>query len=218
MRVTIKLKLAAAFGFIIILLVGSATYGIISLSALNDWVSALIEGPAKRLEFALEAKAAELDAIRWQKNALLETDPETARKYYENSARSMNDMLTYASDGEKLSTDDGKPVWDKLIELTKRFTDGSNRVAALHNGGDRGAATALSGGEVRDVVSELEDVFQSLVKLQHASMTQADAARELLDAIVRAGGADVDRRNAGATIAWALEKGRAAPISPEQRA
>ncbi|WP_454851506.1 methyl-accepting chemotaxis protein [Rhizobium binxianense] len=180
MRVTIKLKLAAAFGFIIILLVGSATYEIISLSALNDSVSALIEGPAKRLEFALEAKAAELDAIRWQKNALLETDPETVRKYYENSARSMNDMLTYASDGEKLSTDDGKPVWDKLIELTKRFTDGSNRVAALHNGGDRVAATALSGGEVRDVVSELEDVFQSLVKLQQASMTQADTDTETL--------------------------------------
>ncbi|EJB02162.1 hypothetical protein Rleg9DRAFT_0944, partial [Rhizobium leguminosarum bv. trifolii WSM597] len=50
MRITIKLKLAAAFGFVILLLVGSAVYGIISLSSLNDAVGDLVSGPAKRLE------------------------------------------------------------------------------------------------------------------------------------------------------------------------
>src|SRR3954467_10380744 len=97
MRITIKLKLAAAFGFVILLLVGSAVYGIISLSSLNDAVGDLISGPSKRLELALEAKAAELNAIRWQKNALLEMDPEAARKNYENSAKSMDEMLTFAT-------------------------------------------------------------------------------------------------------------------------
>ena len=93
MRITIKLKLAAAFGFVILLLVGSAVYGIVSLSSLNDAVGNLVDGPAKRLELALEAKTAELNAIRWQKNALLEMDPEVARKDYQNSAKSAASSL-----------------------------------------------------------------------------------------------------------------------------
>ena len=180
MRITIKLKLAAAFGFVILLLVGSAVYGIISLSSLNDAVGDLIAGPSKRLELALEAKAAELDAIRWQKNALLETDIEAARMDYENSAKSMDEMLTFATGGQQLATADGKATWDRLVELSKRFVDGSNKVASIQESGDKVAATAYSGGEVRAIVTEMEDVFSSLVVLQQKSMTQADDDTEIL--------------------------------------
>lgn len=130
MRITIKLKLAAAFGFVILLLVGSAVYGIISLSSLNDAVGNLISGPAKRLELALEAKTAELNAVRWQKNALLEMDPEVARKDYQNSAKSLDEMVVFATSGQQLATAEGKPTWDRLVELAKRFGEGSNKVAS----------------------------------------------------------------------------------------
>jgi len=180
MRITIKLKLAAAFGFVILLLMGSAVFGIISLSSLNDAVGNLIAGPSKSLELALEAKAAELDAIRWQKNALLEMDPETAKKHYENSARSMDEMLAFATGGQQIATADSKPTWDRLIELSKRFVDGSNKVALIHESGDRAGATAYSGGEVRAIVTELEDVFTALVTHQQKAMTQADDDTETL--------------------------------------
>ncbi|MBY2934065.1 methyl-accepting chemotaxis protein [Rhizobium leguminosarum] len=180
MRITIKLKLAAAFGFVILLLVGSAVYGIISLSTLNDAVGNLVAGPAKSLELALEAKAAELSAIRWQKNALLEMDPEVARKNYQNSAKSMDEMLAYAVSGQQLATVDGKPTWDRLIELAKRFTEGSHKVASIQESGDRAGANALSSGEVRALVTELEDVFAALVAQQQKSMAQADDDTETL--------------------------------------
>nr|WP_064249496.1 methyl-accepting chemotaxis protein [Rhizobium leguminosarum]OAP90801.1 chemotaxis protein [Rhizobium leguminosarum] len=180
MRITIKLKLAAAFGFVILLLVGSAVYGIISLSSLNDAVGNLVAGPAKSLELALEAKAAELNAIRWQKNALLEMDPEVAGKNYQNSAKSMDEMLSFATAGEQLATADGKPTWDRLIELARRFTEGSHKVASIQESGDRAGANALSSGEVRAIVTELEDVFASLVTQQQKSMAQADDDTETL--------------------------------------
>jgi len=146
MRITIKLKLAAAFGFVILLLVGSAVYGIISLSLLNDAVGDLVSGPAKRLELALEAQTAELDAVRWQKNALLEMDSEIVKKDYQNSARSVDEMLSFATSGLQLATAEGKPLWDRLIELAKRFDEGSNKVASIQQSGDRAAAVALSSG------------------------------------------------------------------------
>ncbi|WP_327205725.1 methyl-accepting chemotaxis protein [Rhizobium beringeri] len=180
MRITIKLKLAAAFGFVILLLVGSAVYGIISLSSLNDAVGNLISGPAKRLELALEAKTAELNAVRWQKNALLEMDPEVARKDYQNSAKSLDEMVVFATGGQQLATAEGKPTWDRLVELAKRFSEGSNKVASIQESGDRAAAAALSSGEVRALVMELEDVFETLVTLQQKSMTQADNDTDVL--------------------------------------
>ncbi|MDV4165150.1 methyl-accepting chemotaxis protein [Rhizobium leguminosarum] len=180
MRITIKLKLAAAFGFVILLLVGSAVYGIISLSSLNDAVGNLISGPAKRLELALEAKTAELNAVRWQKNALLEMNPEVARKDYQNSAKSLDEMVVFATGGQQLATAEGKPTWDRLVELAKRFSEGSNKVALIQESGDRAAAAALSSGEVRALVMELEDVFETLVTLQQKSMTQADNDTDIL--------------------------------------
>ncbi|ARM89896.1 methyl-accepting chemotaxis protein [Rhizobium sp. CIAT894] len=180
MRITIKLKLAAAFGFVILLLVGSAVYGIISLSSLNDAVSDVIAGPAKRLELALEAQTAELDAVRWQKNALLEADPEIARKDYQNSAKSVDEMLTLVTSGLQLATAEGKPSWDRLVELAKRFDEGSNKVASIQESGDRAGAVALSSGEVRALVVEMEDVFGRLVALQQKSMAQADSDTDVL--------------------------------------
>ncbi|WEA24815.1 methyl-accepting chemotaxis protein [Rhizobium binxianense] len=180
MRITIKLKLAAAFGFVILLLVGSAVYGIISLSSLNDAVGDLVSGPAKRLELALEAQTAELDAVRWQKNALLETDAEIVKKDYQNSAKSVDEMLGFATGGLQLATAEGKPLWDRLIELAKRFDEGSNKVASIQQSGDRAGAVALSSGEVRALVAEMEEVFGRLVALQQKSMAQADSDTDAL--------------------------------------
>ncbi|MDC7744926.1 methyl-accepting chemotaxis protein [Rhizobium binxianense] len=180
MRITIKLKLAAAFGFVILLLVGSAVYGIISLSSLNDAVGDLVSGPAKRLEMALEAQTAELDAVRWQKNALLEADSEIVKKDYQNSAKSVDEMLGFATSGLQLATAEGKPLWDRLIDLAKRFDEGSNKVASIQQSGDRAGAVALSSGEVRALVAEMEEVFGRLVALQQKSMAQADIDTDAL--------------------------------------
>ncbi len=48
--------------------------------------------------------------------------------------------------------------------------------------------------------------------LDRCGFTVSDAERVLLDAVLRAGGADVDQRNATATIRWGLEQGRSSPL------
>jgi len=49
--------------------------------------------------------------------------------------------------------------------------------------------------------------------LVQAGINEAEAARVLLDAVKRAGGARVVDRNAAATIAWGLDRGRQAPLT-----
>ncbi|KAK0357851.1 hypothetical protein LTR94_037750, partial [Friedmanniomyces endolithicus] len=74
MRFTIKAKLAAGFGMMIILLVGVAGLGIYSLGNLNQAITDLIAGPAKRLETSQQANVKMLEAIRAEKNAILSTN------------------------------------------------------------------------------------------------------------------------------------------------
>src|SRR3569623_3083088 len=76
MRMTIKLKLAVAYGFLIVLLLGTAAYGIMSLSTLNSTLSDVLSGPAERLRLAMTINAEELQQIRQQKNLLLATTPD----------------------------------------------------------------------------------------------------------------------------------------------
>jgi hypothetical protein len=48
-------------------------------------------------------------------------------------------------------------------------------------------------------------------------MTTTTAARLLLDAVLQAGGARVDQRNALGTINWGLAKGAASPLAVRGR-
>ena len=71
MKFTIKLKLALAFAVLILLLVGTAGFGMRSLSSINDTMEATITGPVQRLELVQRINIAQLQGIRQQDGARL---------------------------------------------------------------------------------------------------------------------------------------------------
>jgi methyl-accepting chemotaxis protein len=174
MRITIKLKLAAAFGLVILLLVGSAVYGIMSLDSLNSAITHVIAGPAKRMELALKAQAEQLDAIRWQKNALLENDPQMVGKHFQASEANIQVVTDLAQAGLAIASVEGKPIWTKLVDISESFAGSSQKLAALVKGGDKAGAIQFSNGEIRAVGADLENAIKSLVEIQAAGMKKAD--------------------------------------------
>ena len=85
MRATIKLKLASAFGFIIVMLLATAAYGIFSLGSLNDTLEKVITGPAERLKLAQMLNNEQLQQIRQQKNLLMATSAAEMQSYISKS-------------------------------------------------------------------------------------------------------------------------------------
>ena len=88
MKFTIKLKLAIAFALLLILLLGTAGFGIRSLSSINDTMGATLDGPVTRLELAMKINIAQLEGIRQQKNVIgantpaeIEAHPDVQRVY-----------------------------------------------------------------------------------------------------------------------------------------
>ena len=53
--------------------------------------------------------------------------------------------------------------------------------------------------------------------IDQAGISRSEATDALMDAVCRAGGAEVDARNAAATIAWGLSIGAQAPLRPGDR-
>ena len=76
MRFTIKAKLIAAFGLLIVLMTGAALLGISELNKLNTAQSAMIAGPMSQLQRAQSLSISLLQISRAQKNMALADDDE----------------------------------------------------------------------------------------------------------------------------------------------
>jgi methyl-accepting chemotaxis protein len=135
MRFTIKAKLAAGFGMMILLLVGVAGLGIYSLGNLNSAISDVIAGPAKRLELSQQANVRLLEAVRAEKNLILSTSAEITQRQIAAGSEARESMTELLAKGEELAVPTAKPDWQRLQTLLARMTALEARIAELVEAG-----------------------------------------------------------------------------------
>jgi methyl-accepting chemotaxis protein len=176
LRFTIKLKLALAFGLMTFLLVGIAIYGSMSLGNLNEASGKMIDGPMRRLELALTANVAEVNAIRAQKNALLSSAPEETTAFYKEADQNTQAMFDAVSEGHSIASPEGKPYWEKLQTVGAQFREKSAELQNLDAKGDQAGAQALSLGVLRDLTNQMGDAIAALVEIQRKGMKATDQA------------------------------------------
>ncbi|ANM12178.1 MULTISPECIES: HAMP domain-containing methyl-accepting chemotaxis protein [unclassified Rhizobium] len=176
MRFTIKLKLGLAFGIMTLLLIGIAAYGSVSLGTLNEASGAMIDGSVRRLELALNANIAEVDAIRAQKNALLSTDPEAAAGFYKEADQKLQAMFDAVDAGLAIALPEGKPHWEKLRTIGGKFREKSAELQQLDARGDKSGALALSLGDLRTMTDEMGEAIAALTEIQRKGMQATDHA------------------------------------------
>ncbi|MGO7036291.1 methyl-accepting chemotaxis protein [Rhizobium ruizarguesonis] len=174
MRFTIKLKLGLAFGIMTLLLIGIAVYGSLSLGTLNEASGNMIDGPMRRLELALNANVAEVNAIRAQKNALLSTDPDATAGFYKEADQNLQAMFDAVDAGLAIASPEGKPYWEKLLTIGAKFRDRSAELQQLDARGDRAGALALSLGDLRTMTNDMGEAIAPLIEIQRKGMKATD--------------------------------------------
>lgn len=106
MRISIKMKLAAAFGLIILLLVGATAFAINGLGQLNQNISGILDGPIARQKLGQELSEALGDLVRGEKNmVMMMTDQDVQRQtaaveQRRQTVTALRDKI-HASAGEK---------------------------------------------------------------------------------------------------------------------
>ncbi|AYD03206.1 methyl-accepting chemotaxis protein [Neorhizobium sp. NCHU2750] len=185
MRFTIKLKLALAFGLIILMLIGTAGYGVLSLGNLNDNLGDVLQGPAARLELAQELDVGQLQQIREQKSLLTAQNAAEIQKYISLSDEARSHFDDTLQQALSKATDEDKPIWQKLASMTGQFRIEDNRIRSAVTSGDSATALRVSTVEARDLTASMDDLFTQIVSMEKTRLSQADAAGDDLYAHTR---------------------------------
>ncbi len=180
MRFTIKLKLGLAFALLTLLLVGIAVYGSLSLGSLNEASTKMVDGPVRRLELALSANVAEVDAVRAQKNALLATNLADAAKFHKEADNNTELMFKAVQEGLSIASAEGKPYWEKLLATGKQFQQKSDELQAVQARGDQAGALALSMGDLRTMTADMGEAIKVLLEIQRRGMANTEKANQEL--------------------------------------
>jgi methyl-accepting chemotaxis protein len=175
MRLTIKLKLAMAFGLVITLLAITAGYGIYSLANLNQAVTDIIAGPAHRLESAQNLSNIQLRITRSQMNMATATNSADVAKYIEASTTNRQRFDEQVNELEQASTtEDGKRGWREVRAASVRLFAIDDQIREFARVNNATEAVRLATGQGRLIVDEIEALITARVEANKASMVQAD--------------------------------------------
>ncbi|TCP76903.1 HAMP domain-containing protein, partial [Rhizobium sp. PP-CC-2G-626] len=191
MRMTIKLKLAGAFGFLILLSCGMAVLAIVNLSSLNSSITDIIQGPAANLRDSSDLSDAVLTSIQQEKNAIINTDASLIEGYVssvtgqrETIARIVKsfDRETNPLIRQKVADFQATyPAWvkmqDGVLQLAKENTPDSNRRAGEISMGDGAQVTKA----LLSSLSGLNDqIAADLTTTDQATNAQYEFSRNVL--------------------------------------
>jgi methyl-accepting chemotaxis protein len=175
---TIKLKLAVAYGVLIVLMLGTAAYGIMSLSGLNDALGDVLSGPAERLRLAMTINAEELQQIRQQKNLLLATTPEEMKAALTKGDEDRKDFEAALAAAEANSDDEGRAGWSKIRVLNDQFLKIDEQIREKMSAGDAAGANKISANDARKITDDMDKIIADVVEHERAYLNNADDISE----------------------------------------
>jgi methyl-accepting chemotaxis protein len=178
MRLTIKTKLVTAFTFIILMLVGTAGYGIMSLGGLNDMLGELLAGPAARLDLAQQINIAQLEAIRQQKNLLTSRSADEiagATAKGDQARKDFSDAFTAVT---KIATEEGKARWARVSDLSNAFNTADDQIREFLKAGNQDAANNISVTTARAAANNIDSTLEEILVLEKQRMKAADDSAE----------------------------------------
>ncbi|MBX5066664.1 methyl-accepting chemotaxis protein [Rhizobium lentis] len=175
MRLTIKTKLVTAFTFIILMLLGTAAYGIFSLGSLNDTIGNLLAGPAARLDLAQQINIAQLEAIRQQKNLLTARTAEESAGAIDKGNQARKDFGDAFNQVLALATEEGKARWARIAEHSKTFNAADDQIRDYLKAGNAEGANIVSITAARTAANEIDSTLAEILALEKQRMKTADA-------------------------------------------
>ena len=179
MHATIKFKLGAAFGFVILMLLATAGYAIFSLSSLNQTLENVIQGPVERLRLAQALSNDQLQQIRQQKNLLMANSPQEMQGYIAKSDEARSKFDASFKTVLTLATEQGMVLWNKVEGFSTEFRKQDDRIRSLMLAGNNAAAADVSAREARAVTNEIDALLVEVVTLEQSRLQDADTSADV---------------------------------------
>ncbi|MCI9867209.1 MCP four helix bundle domain-containing protein [Rhizobium skierniewicense] len=176
MRFTIKLKLAIAFGFLIVMLAGTAGYGIYSLGVAKDAMDEVVEGTVVRLDKVHQMDTLSLVVIRAQKNLLLAATAAEREQFKKAGDEVRSELSAILQEMSSTASAQTRPYWTDLVTINKAFDASDDRVRQLVEDGNTAAAITYSSTEGRAAANALTNKLHEGVEMNRARLTDSKNA------------------------------------------
>ncbi|WP_203069893.1 methyl-accepting chemotaxis protein [Falsiroseomonas ponticola] len=175
MRATIKAKLFAAFGFLLLMLAGMVGLGLFKLSSITANYEGTLDGSVVRVQRALTLQSEALLLVRAEKNMVLANDrPSVERQAAEMDQR--RQALLQAFDAAiAVASAEGRPHWVAARAALQQYITLQDRMREFMLAGDDAQAEALSMGAARQNVVEMLDRLGQVITINQRMMREARA-------------------------------------------
>jgi methyl-accepting chemotaxis protein len=209
MRITVKTKLAAAFGVIIVLVAVAAAIAVRGLSRVDDMIGVVAQIGGQRVKATTGFKSSIQDLIILEKNLVItDDDDEIAaidgkiRQRRADMLKGLEALLAIASDeGRKRLNEEVRPALDRYFAVDDRLralvkVNSFAHARSLSQTGSRVAAKAFTSALDR-LTRQLEraegDRTKAVVLLERLAKAQLDAFKEEKNIVLSVTTADMTR-------------------------
>ncbi len=181
MRATIKMKLAATFAVVLLLLAVVLGIGVTRLATLNAAMSDLVDGPAADISRATSFNDAMTSAVVAEKNIALATN----EKQRDDAMAEMKAQRTRADttiDNAIEATQDAedRELYKSAKQNWESYKTIIDQVFALSSQNRRLEATALALGAGKDANNKTGDILDGIIAKQRGELTKADEEGDAL--------------------------------------
>ena len=159
MRFTIKLKLALAFGVIILLSLGAGLLAINDLGTLNTGLNQLLIGPVERVRLSLEIENTFNNIALSEKNMMLADNDQVMGNYDSAILKGREDLKSLVERLRSIAIEAGKQDIDKFSAAVGQYVAVQDKVRELRRQNSQAKATALS---EKDAQQQLDQILNSL--------------------------------------------------------
>jgi methyl-accepting chemotaxis protein len=176
MKFTIKLKLALAFGLVILLLIGAAGYGIAGLSTMNRTMTQIVKGPVAGMRLAGEVRSKLLEIVHAEKNIIIETSMARMKAYDAEIIQERAAFEALLDQGDRSATAEARAKYSELRALWESLKplDTQSRAYALVN--QNAQAQAISVGPLRQAVNQATALTQDIVTMANDQLQSERSA------------------------------------------
>jgi methyl-accepting chemotaxis protein len=177
MRFTIKLKLALAFGLLIVLMTASTLFGISALNKLNTAQTAMIKGPMAQLQLAQASNIALLQITRAQKNMGLATDNEELTSQNAKADKQRETVQTIITEGTaKADSAEAKAKWTGLQQDWEGYAAIDLKMRTAMMAGRRAEGVGMMSTVQRPMTNAVTKRVEELVAYNTEQLNAADEA------------------------------------------
>jgi methyl-accepting chemotaxis protein len=161
---SIKTKLIASFGLLIILLCISAWLGITGMSSLNNLLNNIVNISSEKIKLAARINQDLLAISRAEKNIILAKTQAEMDIYSANTAEENTNMTERRNRLRELLDDDGKVLLDQFASTWDKYITVNTEIRALARLNSNKVAAALSQGEARLAYDGASNLVRSFVE------------------------------------------------------